>query len=275
MTNDRQGQPSGSPSTVKYRGVEFTIVDGVAPPKVILGVRKSGSSIMNSMLSAVAKFNKINYVDIAGKLFQAGSPVSTWQNDAALRDLIRNGNAYGGFRNAPTGLMGADALRNAQFVLLVRDPRDALVSEFFSNAYSHSVPASGGARSQLLSQREAALAANIDDYVLRIAPSLRQTLIEYTGFLRLQSLKLYRYEEAIMNKRWFVKDVANHFGWLINDAQIELIMGWADVMPTEEQPTNFIRKVTPGDHKSKLTAKTIDELNQLFRGELEALGYTR
>jgi hypothetical protein len=111
--------------------------------------------------------------------------------------------------------------------------------------------------------------------VLRIAPSLRQTLIEYTGFLRLQSLKLYRYEEAIMNKRWFVKDVANHFGWLINDAQIELIMGWADVMPTEEQPTNFIRKVTPGDHKSKLTAKTIDELNQLFRGELEALGYTR
>lgn len=261
-------------ATISFAGVPFQIRRAPGKPAwFLLGVRKSGSSIMNAMGAALAKMNDVNYVDVAGRLFEHGVGVPAWQRNEELGALLHGGNLYGGFRNAPIGLADHPLFRAGRAALLVRDPRDALVSEYFSNAYSHSIPAEGEARELMLAQRATALAANIAEYVRRMAPALRDTLREFRPFLGHRGLKLYRYESAILDKRGFLLDLCAHFGWQVSDRQLEMILGWADVMPEEERPTQFVRKVLPGDHREKLDAATIAHLDRLLAEELLLFGY--
>lgn len=259
---------------VRFLDIAFDVAhDPNQPMFFLFGVRKSGSSIMNSMVTSLARMNHLHYVDVAGRLFEAGLSVASWQRQPSMRGLLHGGNVFGGFRNAPLGLLGTTALEECPQILLVRDPRDALVSEYFSNAHSHSLPAAGEAREQLLAERAQAQSAEIGPYVTRMAPRLLQTLREYRPFLAHPRMRLYHYEKAILDKRWFLHDLCAHFGWEASEAQIGMILQWADIRPEAEEPTAFIRKVTPGDHREKLRPGTIAQLNSVFEDEMRLFGY--
>jgi hypothetical protein len=255
--------------------VEFDLrMEDDRPAWFVFGLRKCGSSIMNAMATALAETNGANFVDVAGKLFSQGVSVPTWQNDRRMQALLHGGNLFGGFRNAPLGLLDHPLLVNGPKALLVRDPRDALVSDYFSSAFSHSLPSGGDEREVLLTARSRALQATIGEWAIRRAPGFRQTMRDYDAFLELPGLRVYRYEEAIMDKRWFLLDLCEHFGWQVSPVLLEQILGWADVMPEEEKPTAFVRKVRPGDHRDKLDAATIARLNEIFAEEIAKYGYT-
>ncbi len=245
----------------------------------VLGVRKSGSSIMNSMMESLARINGRNYVGIAGRLFGQNIPEKDWRTDPAVLQLFAPGNVYGGFRAMPLVFEQSPVFQAARKILLVRDPRDALVSEYFSNAYSHSLPgkgaaSAGGAREQMLNLREAALATRIEDYVLSRAKPLNQTLMEYAAVARDKQTRLFRYEEVIFDKRGWLRDIAAHFSWTAGSpAFLDGMMSWADVVPTAERNTEFVRKVTPGDHKDKLGPETIAKLDALLREPMRIFGY--
>jgi hypothetical protein len=263
-----------TPAPLRYAGAEFEVrQDAGAPAFFLFGVRKSGSSIANSMAASLAKMNGVNYVDVAGRLFERGVSVAAWQNDPGLGALLHGGNLYAGFRNAPSGIAGHPMVRGSRQALLVRDPRDALVSEYFSNAFSHSIPEEGEARAMMMAERSRALKAEIGPYVRRMAPRMRDTLREYLPFMDNPGMRIYRYESAILDKRWFMQDLCEHFGWQVSAQQLSLILGWADVMPAEENPTEFVRRVTPGDHLEKLDAETIAALDAVLAEELRRFGY--
>jgi hypothetical protein len=260
--------------TIPFSGADFTVRDAPDQPALfVFGVRKSGSSVMNAMVTALARMNAMHVVDIADKMFEIGVRVAVWQRDASMAALLRGGNLYGGFRNAPIAIAGHELVRDSAKILLVRDPRDALVSEYFSNAYSHSVPGEGEARDIFLRQRAEALRSGVCEYALAMAPALRSTLRDYTPFLSLPNLRLYRYEQAVMDKRWFLGEICEHFRWEASEEQIGQILSWADVRPSDEDPSRFIRKVTPGDHREKLDGPTIRALNRILGEELARFGY--
>jgi hypothetical protein len=260
---------------VCYRDkVEFNIAnDDERGLYFVLGVRKSGSSIFNSIIGALADMNSLRYVDVAGTLFKSGLRVSDWQRDTELRNLLRPGNVFGGFRNYPIGLAGDPRFAESPKILMVRDPRDALVSEYFSNAYSHSIPQSGQGRSAMLAQRETALNSDLQAYVLKMAPSMRQTLHDYRVLLDHPSARLIRYEDAIIRKRTMIKEICSYFSWSVSEQQTHDIMGWADVIPETERPTEFIRRVLPQDYLEKLAPATIGRLNTIMADEMAVFGY--
>jgi hypothetical protein len=261
--------------TVRYRDVASFSLDERpnANTYFVLGVRKSGSSILNSIVEALAKFNDVPFVDVAGRLFEAGILVRDWQRDPELRAVLRQGHVYGGFRNCPLCFLGFFAFTGARKVLLVRDPRDALVSEYFSNAYSHSIPPAGESKEKMLASRVEAQAATIDDYVLGMTGQMRRALDEYRPVKKDPLCRVFRYEDVIFEKGRLMSDICDFFGWTITDEQKRLILGWADVIPAQEDPTRFIRRVTPGDHLEKLAPATIARLNEIFRNELVEYGY--
>lgn len=254
-------------------GVEFDLRDGQEPARFVFGIRKSGSSIMNSMLNGVANFSGQEVVDVAGKMFAAGVRVNVWRKEADLADFFVPGNIYGGFRDAPTVIFDKPSFASARGILLVRDPRDALSSEYFSNAYTHSLPPEGPAREQMMKEREKALAASIEQFARENSPRFRQTMREYIPLLGHPGFRVYHYEKAIMDKAWFLRDSADFLGLPLSDHEIGLILGWADVKPDVERPDQFIRRVTPGDHKSKFSPELIDHLDTLFAEELKLFGY--
>ena len=100
---------------IRYKNaVEYEIVDDPAKEAYfVFGVRKSGSSILNSIMHALADFNGIRYVDVAGLLFEKGLRVPQWQADAELANIIRRGNLYGGLPAEPAAVDHAGAHQGA------------------------------------------------------------------------------------------------------------------------------------------------------------------
>lgn len=259
---------------VTYQGVNFNLSDRVdAPHYFLLGVRKSGSSILNTMVNSLAKRQGIPFVDIPGQLFKAGHKAEVWQKDPSMSTLIRGGNLYGGFRNAPVGIADHPAFVKAAKVLMVRDPRDALVSEYFSNAYSHSLPSGGEGRANMEHIREVALSSSLETYVLSRAELLGRTMMEFAPLVHDERTRLFRYEDVILQKKQLLTDVSRHFGWSVDDKHLDLILNWADVVPGEERPKEFVRRVVPGDHKNKLSESAIAQLNLLLQTPMRTFGY--
>ena len=242
----------------------------------ILGIRKCGSSLLNSVCTDLARMNGRHTLDIAGRFFQSDVPEQSWRNDPAALALLIPGQVHGGFRAMPLIFAAHPVFQEARKILMVRDPRDALVSEYFSNAFSHALPETSGtgATQDLLALRRDAVSAALDATVLRRAGALNQTYVEYAGILGDPRLKLFRYEDIILAKRQWVHDIAAHFGWAPPDAgTLNAMMGWADVIPAGEMPGRFIRKVLPGDHRAKLSASIIARLNVALAPAMDLFGY--
>lgn len=238
-----------------------------------LGIRKSGSSIFSSIVNALAIFNEINALDIPGTMFAHGIPYLEWNSHPRLADLVWRGNLYLGFRDPPTALFGDPVFREARKILLVRDPRDALVSEYFSNAFSHSLPAEQSGSTVLEVERRRALQASLEEYVLERADQLNRTVAGYKHLLADPNLLVLRYEDVIFRKHHWIDEIARHFGWRITDEHARRILEWADVRPAAEDPNAFVRRVAPGDHLEKLSAEVIAAVNARLSDVWSSLGY--
>lgn len=238
-----------------------------------LGVRKSGSSIFSSIVNALALHeNQAHAVDIPGKMFQEGYRYIDW-NTPSLRGLCWPGNIYIGFRDAPTALYGDPVFTRGRKILMVRDPRDALVSEYFSNAYSHLMPETGAEESTLAKERIAARQATIAEYVCKRSAHLDATVEQYAPLLEDPTVKLIRYEDVILNKREWIKDIAAHFEFNIDDTLVDNILGWADVVPDAENEKAFVRRVVPGDFRNKLSPELIKQIEDGLSDIWEKFGY--
>ena len=243
----------------------------------VLGIRKCGSSIMNSMVCDLARVNGRHYLDIAGRFYQADVPERLWRQDPASQGLLVPGQVHGGFRAMPLVFARHEVFAAARKILLVRDPRDALVSEYFSNAYSHEMPlenGGSGATQDMMELRRTALQASIEAYVQRQAPALNRTFMEYADTAADPLTKVFHYEDVILAKRRWVRDIADHFGWSADDdGFLDGMMSWADVLPPTERADQFIRKVWPGDHRDKLGREVIGRLNELLAPAMRLFGY--
>ncbi len=256
----------------------FTIADRQDRPSFFtLGIKKSGSSIYNRISFALARFNRYTPVDVAGNFFKQNITVESWINDPAVERLLAGGNLYGGFRNLPVALTATDFFRQCKKSLLVRDPRDALVSEYFSIAYSHSIPepSTQGNKITLAMEkaRQSMLKRDINDFVRKAAPDFNKILLQYAILLQDPLSLVMKNEDVILNKRVLIQKLCSHFQWQVTEAQIEKILGWSDVVPNTENEKAFIRKVVPGDHAVKLTSETIHALNVALESSMNVFGY--
>jgi Sulfotransferase domain len=244
----------------------------------VLGVRKSGSSLLNKIAKELARLNRHNFVGVGEKFFRENVLIKDWQFDLALPEILHPANVYGGFRNMPVALSNNPLFESSPTVLIVRDPRDALVSEYFSNAYSHPIPGQtteySDTKSLMERERQEALKNGIDTYVVERAEKLVRTIVEYEGIAKAPRTLLLKYEDYIFDKRQLIYRLVEHFGWTVREQAIVNILRWADIRPEKEDPRAFIRKVTPGDHREKLQPTTIAKLNLVLRPAMSLLDYS-
>jgi hypothetical protein len=245
----------------------------------VLGMKKCGSSLFNTIVKQLCAANGTGYLSLPDQSFQQNFHFVQLGTSPAFASLFRDGWIYGGFRQLPPFLSELGFFQRRPKLLLVRDPRDALVSEYFSVAFSHSLPpastaADGGVREGLMRRREAALAQTVDAFALQ---SSRPYARQLEPLLRLKEdplLTVYRYEDVVFDKRPWITDLAKRLNLALPQPLLESILSAVDVIPSEERPTAFVRRVVPGDHREKLAPDTIKELNSRFGDFLHAFGYT-
>lgn len=247
------------------------------PAFFVLGVRKSGSTMLNKAVTFLASRSKHHCVDWPGMFFKNGFTVRDWSG-LDFSNVIEGGNVYTGFRNFPKALAGNAAFAKARKVLLVRDPRDALVSQYYSDAFSHALPSAKGmnaeqGRQSFIEKRKQAQESDINDYVIAKAAGMNTTLMEYKDIVGDETTLLLKYEHVIFQKRWMLGKILKHYGWTLHPGKIDNLMKQIHVIPSQEDEKKFVRKAIPGDHLEKLKPETIRKLNAKLAKSLSFFDY--
>ncbi len=236
-------------------------------PCFAFSVHKCGSSLMHSMINSVCKKADIPAISVPDLLFNEGFLEVDWQSDPSLLPAFERRLLYFGFRNLPSILRAPEFhLRKRRFVLLVRDPRDALVSQYFSlgkKTGSHARPKKNA--DNFNKMLESSGNQELDDYVLRAAPNLCNKLKLYREHLDFDLGLLRRYEDIFFDKETFLSEIFDHFGVEVPAGIIAEVAQKHDIRPEREDQTKHIRKGIPGDHAEKLAPETIAQLNDIFR----------
>lgn len=225
---------------------------------------------MNNMLKEALRYAKIPQLALAEVAFAAGLPENEITNPEQF--IFPRGYCYRGFREFPPYLRSFDLSANKK-VLLIRDPRDMLVSDYFSAKYSHGIPKKGSVRGQLIEFRNFVNTVDVNSYCLAQAGIFKA---EFEGYKYIadRNLRTYKYEDVIFNKAHWLTDMLTYFGVVVSSNVVEAIAKAHDIRPSSERPSQHIRQVTPGNFRKHLSAKAIQSLNSEFREIIEQQGYS-
>lgn len=258
---------SNPPNYLKIFEEHLSVPPGNFTDCYAFSIHKAGSTLMHSMIAAVCRRANIPGVTIPDVLFREGVFEKDWESDPNILALLSPGRIYYGFRALPPVLLNASVkLKEKKSVLLIRDPRDALVSQYYSfggKHVSHKLPEKN--QEAFIDRAKSTENFSIDEYVLASAPNYLHKLIAYKDSLCFDFVLLRRYEDIYFDKRTFLGEIFEHFGIEIPTAVLDSVANLSDVRPTVEDPTKHIRKGTPGDYAEKLEPETIARLNIIFR----------
>jgi len=234
----------------------------------VFSLPKSGSTLLNNIIRDICFDKNIPCIDITRDSYNYGirpKDISTQDINSLIYD---RGYAYIGFRR----LFDISNLHKYRKILLVRDPKDVLVSLYFSHKYSHTVPNNDNATQLLNSRREKALNMEINAFVIEKS-KIYSGLYEKYMNMQKENLKVYRYEDVIYEKVEWVNDMCIFLDIDIESSDIKNVVSKFDIIPAAEKLTAHIRQVHPENYKKHLTNETISFLNKQFDKISQAFGY--
>lgn len=166
-------------------------------------------------------------------------------------------------------------LDNMRLVVQVRDPRDCLVSAYFSYAKSHKIPVDPAKRAAFEEMRSKTAEKSIDEYVLGYAHSYRDRMRLLRQFVdRGEGVLFLRYEEMVLETDAWLSKIIEFSGQPMTDSLKERLGNKIDFTVDHEDPEKHKRQVIPGDHARKLKPETVTEINEILRDEMQYFGYS-
>jgi hypothetical protein len=235
--------------------------------RFIFSIWKSGSTLLFKLVDEICQMANLPNINIDDALFAEGYMPRHLEEKAMFQP---RGYIYSGFRYC---WMEFSAINDSNSLLLVRDPRDALVSHYFSTYKSHKIPASGPIRNLMKEQRSNFVL--IDEYVCS-EPALRlfkDNLNKYIDLMQRCCVICFRYEDIIFRKVEFVRFLAHFLGAELDEQLLIDMAQRHDLRPQKENPDSHVRQVSPGNFRAHLKSETIEFLDREFDSILKTFGY--
>lgn len=240
-----------------------------------MSVHKSGSTLMNNMMRTACGMLDYEFVDIQSHFFNTG--VSDADIPAETSKIFKpRGYVYSGFRYFPHQYE-IPCLNDCPLIVLVRDPRDAVVSQYFSLSQSHPMPGKD-ADDKLLRHMEAkrkeTLGSDINEFALREVGGFVKKIETYSEVMKTHpKARLFQYEEIIYMKKKWVMSMLNFLGWKMQPGQPMTLANRFNIVPKQEDASKHIRQVHPQNYLSKLSPETINEINRKYSATLLRYNY--
>ena len=146
----------------------------------------------------------------------------------------------------------------------IRDPRDLLVSQYFSVAYIHALH-----EKLTVEQREKYQKMTVDDFCMKWAD---QTLERYESIFTVTAKRklIVKYEQMVLDYSKWLSKIASFLS-IPPEIKRDLRRKFKrEFIPPIKERMKHKRKMIPGDYKEKLKPSTIKQLDSKFSQILEA-----
>jgi len=216
---------------------------------------------------------ELPFVDVPTQVFHQGI-IQPNLPEALYAAIDAHPSIYIGFRTL-FGLERCRSLSTARRIVLVRDPRDALVSHYYSIRYSHPLPLKGDNRNNMLAAREEAAKVGIDEFITRVQRGrfICRTMRSLSALIGPQTT-LYKYEVVVFQKAEWLRSMLSEIGvGRLDDGLIGEIASRHDVLPENEDASRHIRQVRPGNYRAHLQHDTIRWIEQEYPDLFQVYGY--
>lgn len=234
------------------------------PPVILLTVHKAASSLLSIRLGDFFRQKGFAVADLSTYFAKTGLD----QRAEFVRSASLRRNAFcapGVFHCAVRWEVEIPCMDKMKVLLVLRDPRDVLVSHYFSTLYSHPV-----INPEFFDLKEQAKSMTIDQYVQFIAPQFRKRYEHYRMMISTHQVLFLKYEDLILRPADFEKQLGEYLNIPVKAGEI---VRESDFQIDTENPSAHKRQVKAGDHRSKLKPETIQWLNDFFIEDIRALGY--
>lgn len=245
---------------------------------IVMTVHKAASMLLWNLLDSVSKTGGIPHFSE-----NSGNFPKHWdlENDASPIAAVH------GLVGPLRSLAPVADLAGTYILLQLRDPRDVLVSLFYSFCYSHPAPVG----IDVSADRGRWIERGIDDFVLNDpvewgpatyrrnfgSDALKQRYEAYcNALLGLPNVTLLRYEDMFADFATWWRGFAAGFEGMAAPEVLAAVKEKTRAelaLPAEERIHEHKRRMIPGDHRNKLAPATIAALDRKFGTILETLGY--
>lgn len=238
------------------------------PSLLFYTTHKCASTLMRRLL-AIANRRAIGLtqVNLAAYFWEAAD-VGTSPVVEQLRSRSRECFRPRGYLYAPLRhYVDTSHLPDAQYLLMLRDPRDVLVSAYFSSRFSHRAPANPLRRELHAARRKQLEDVSLEENIIARAPALASKYATYRENIPRSSLVTY--EQMWWDFPGFAQRIAGIVGAEFDDALVADMAALAQVGGHREENQSAVRrKGTPGDHREKLSPALCARLEEQFSDTL-------
>ena len=255
---------------------ELTLIKGAHEAKskhpsiLHFSINKAATQYVKSILKRCAEVNNIIPIQFSDYAFNTKFPfldhLSVEEMEKYKHIFKKEGYLYSVFGGMVENI---EELDKYKIVLVTRDPRDILVSRYYSIGYHHGVPAKAGdKRDKFLFERKKARESTIDDYVILESNRVHDTYSRYQTLLleKYRNTYLTTYEHMVTNFNSWLKSLIEYCEFNLSNQWIQsLVEQHERKKPIKENIYTHLRKGKIGDHKEKLKPETIMYLDKKFK----------
>lgn len=239
-----------------------------------LSFNKAATQHIKDVLSMMAINSGLKVAHLNGYAFATNLPFLDQMQEEEFRKFEQAFYAEGYLYSSFGGpLDHLQALEKFLMVVVARDPRDILVSNYFSLIYSHPEPY-GDKLLEFRQNKELAREIGIDRFILEKAPAVLALMKRYrTGILvRHPNSLVCFYEDMVSDYECWIAKLQEYVKLSLTDAQLQRLLTNQKAIRnnTKENINQHVRSGKSGDFRQKLKPDTVVKLNDLFEAEISA-----
>ncbi|WP_036182038.1 sulfotransferase domain-containing protein [Palleronia rufa] len=238
---------------------------------IAVSMHKAGSSIADLIVTDFLREKGYRIDRVALRVME--SPLQEPEFFAQYAPNMTPQDTYFGMARHP-GTHDLDMFDRYRVVSQMRDPRDCIVSAYFSFRQSHIMPTDISKAQEFAAQRSRLATKDIDTYAMEAAPKylarctkMRRILTDCPDVLALT------YESMVLDTEAWLNRMAEFVDQPLTEPLRARLGGKIHFAVDSEDPKRHKRQVRPGDHRRKLRPETIEAIDDILKPELDFFGY--
>ncbi len=238
-----------------------------------LSMHKAGSSIADNIFTEICAARGYEVDRIALQVPSQPMPEPDFFH--AYVPKMREEGVYYGMARDPAS-HDLSILPRLKLIVQVRDPRDCIVSAYFSYRQSHEAPSDPAKRAEHEARMRELQSVDITRFCLDWPPIYRDRMQIMSDLLGTHDdILLLYYEDMVRSPDLWLDRCLAFLGQERTPDLMQALAPHMDFKVASENAGRHKRQVRPGDHRRKLDAATISQMSQVLDPMLTQFGYAR